>query len=192
MDLTTATRVKDRLDITGSGEDGLLGVLITSVSAHFERYTRRIALVGSQTEVLHRRRFNQLLPLRAVPASAVTSIKFETQPNDLSTASAMDTDDYWLSGTGYFVELIAKPTLDGFWEVQYTGGMAADTASFVTAYPDVADSVDLQVVHEWKRRQNPGSNVTSQGGSTTFSEPEIDLLKGVRRVWDSYKLVRVA
>ncbi len=43
--------------------------------------------------------------------------------------------------------------------------MAANTTAFITAYPDISDAADMDIVAMLARRMNPGGPTTFSGGS---------------------------
>lgn len=46
-------------------------------------------------------------------------------------------------------------------KITYTGGMAANAAAMITAYPDVAMKIDMQIAYLWQRKNNLG--IRSEG-----------------------------
>jgi hypothetical protein len=53
-------------------------------------------------------------------------------------------------------------------KITYTGGMAADTAGFISAFPDIAGAVDHQVAYLWHRRNELGiASVSGDAGSVS-------------------------
>ncbi len=57
-------------------------------------------------------------------------------------------------------------------QVAYTGGMGATTDAFRTAYPDLAEAVDMQIAFWWESRSRLGQqSVTGPDGSITLQAP---------------------
>lgn len=194
MDLTLLANVKALADITSTGEDVNLSTLITSVSKRAEEYMRRHAQSQSRTEILRWPRFKETLWLKAFPIAVVTSIKYTGSPNQFSTISAMSSSLYYTDTTTGEVEFLQDMSLEKGWlQVIYTGGMSDTPANFVTAYPDIANAVDKQVLYEWRRRKDPGlaSKSTQSGerryvGSRLGGSSQLTWLDDTLAVLDSY------
>jgi len=71
-------------------------------------------------------------------------------------------------------------------KVTYTGGMAADAAAFIAAFPDISDAIDRQLKYMWVNRDLVG--IQSQGiagASFTFYRP-VNWLPDVRAVLENH------
>lgn len=190
MDWTTTTRVKalGGWDAGDTQHDAVLDRLIDSYSQEFERRLDRVVEVAVQTDVRRIKRGKRTLSLRAVPLSAApTSIKYN-DTLDFSVATALvENTDYVVDLTEGLIEFLFAPTMTvGWMQIVYTGGMAADTAAFIAAYPALAEAIDAQVVYHYRRRDYPGGSRTVEGGSTSF-ESELNILKGVERALLQYR-----
>jgi hypothetical protein len=154
----------------------------------------RVALSGTYTDYLTVEPAQREFPLRAWPVTAVTDANFDM--DQAWTGSALAATDYFspiFSTTGSLImkyDLVpaASPRdATSALRVRYTGGMAATTAAFIAAFPDVAEAVDLQVAFLWHQRNTIGaSSVSGDGGSAnagsdTWVPRALELLRARRR-----------
>ena len=193
MDMTTLARVKKHLEGKGttmtSGGDGetLLSALISLYSTTFERYLNRTALAASTTEYFSVYPGQRVFQLAAYPVTAVTSIY-----HDLSrewTSGEIDSDNYYLETETGLLTIDGHGMFPGAGSLRaiYTGGMAADAAAFIAAFPEIADACDLQVAYHYSRSKSIGStSVTGRDGSVTH-EGAINLLTMVRSALNAHR-----
>jgi len=189
IDVTTAARVKATLEgISGSTLDTVIAQFITSVSAEFERYLRRGLKAEARTDTRRHRQWASVFALDAYPVSAVSSLKYVSHPSLATGATTMAAEAYWTDPATGLVQFLQEMSLEpGFIAAAYTGGMAADTAGLIAAYPDIAQAADWQVAYELTRRRSPGGNVTMGGGGTSYGEAEVQLLVKVKASLDRYR-----
>jgi len=176
MDLTTLARVKihlkgGKLTVGGDAEE-LVSALITMYSPAFERHLDRLVLAGSQQEYFSVEPGQRRFALHAYPVTAVTSVYHDTSRE--WTTGEVSSDSYYLdTSTGML-------TIDGYGlfpgagvlRVIYAGGMAADTAAFIAAFPEIASACDMQVAYHYGRARKLGSTVLSgKDGSVTHDGP---------------------
>lgn len=178
MDMTTTARVQALLESGGASaaaNTALIGTLIANVSARVAERLGRAVLVGAQTEVFATDYDMRAVLLHAFPVSAVASVRYsEALPRAWTAAEDVSDGLYtvdlergivWFDGATF--DRIPRSL-----EVKYTGGMAANAAAFVAAYPDLAHAVDLEVAHLFRRRMALGGTAQSAGaGSTTYTGP---------------------
>lgn len=190
MDMTTSTRVKEALGITGSGSDTTIAQMITAVSNEVERLMDRHAQTSARTEVYQIRATKRLVLLKGYPVDTGAAFTIKVSQNgDFSTADALDQyTEYTLDATRGEIRLLGgfeplrdadsgKPIAPIYVQVTYTGGMATTAGNFVTAFPEVAQAVDMQVVHQFKRRATPGQTATEMGDSSASYQGELGLIK---------------
>lgn len=180
MDMTTLSRVRALRGIqaTDTANDTVIEQIITSVSARASSRLRRHVEVASRIETYMGANGARVLLLRGVPVESIASLSVGD--------TALEADTYVLDQETGIVRFSA-----GVYravEIDYTGGMAADTADFVDRWPAIAGVIDSQVVYEFGRRAMPGGNVQTREGGATFAESGIDWLPIVRDVLDSYAL----
>jgi hypothetical protein len=198
MDLSTLARVKVHLDATGqkivkAESESMLSALITAYSASFETYLNRTVEATSRTLQTNVHPGERVFELPAYPVTAITSVK-NAEDRDFASATAIDSDDYYCDtekGLLYVDGYVLLPG-PGVLQVVYTGGMAADAASFVTAFPEIAAALDLQVVSHWQRKDQLAAQGVSLGqGSKSFTGP-VKLMPEVRATLAKFRRVAIA
>ena len=181
MNLTTQARVANALLAGGvesstsltTGNATIIDQLIAIVSARAESYLDRYTESATRTEYLDVAWGQRIFILRAYPVTAVTGVWYD--PYQLwDSTSAVDTDEYRSPIYGGGPILSIDRRLNYSWEnvqdralkVTYTGGMAADDIAFIAAYPDIAGAVDQQIVYEYQRRRDLGSQAIGGDAGT--------------------------
>ena len=175
LDLTTTAQIKAIRDLSGTGDDAVLSTLIAQVSALAEDYMGRHTLIGRRTEIYPVFPAKDFVSLKGFPITSVTAIKFGST-RSFSDIEAMDSTSYEiLHGPGqlYFPSGAISPTVSPrCWiEVQYTGGMALDSAAFLAAYPGISIAVANEVINRWNRRKTPEGEVTAYETGVSFGKP---------------------
>ena len=189
--MTTLARVAARRDLQGTADDALLSEFIAAVSQTTEERVSRHAQAAARTEVFRVDRFKRMLTLPGRPISTVTSIKVNYIPV-FDTVTAADPSAYdILSDQGQVRLNWSLNYSPSYVEVVYTGGMAADTTSFIAAYPEVADAVDVEVVNRWNRRKSPGGETTTLGSATVSRTSAYGLHSHLRDAIRRYKVRRI-
>lgn len=192
MDLTTLARVKtllfpwDRLDY-----DNTLAQLITDVSGQVESALNRGAESIARTEYFSPEPGQQVFGLKGYPVASVASVKEDVGDRAFTTdANTIDAELYTTnSDTGaLYLHGWACVGAHKSLQVVYTGGMAATTAAFLVAFPDLAAGVDAQVAFMLKRRDSIGFDSIGSAGSSSalsplgFVQPLQDAIERHRRV----------
>lgn len=190
MDLTTLTLVKSlmALEVTDDQHDAVLSRLISSYSATFENYLCRPTLIASRTEVHRVKQGQRMVSLYAAPMTASpTSVKVGISRDFTSETALTEDSDYVVDLDRAQIEfLYVIQSKVAYAQVVYTAGMAADTASFIAAYPAIAEACALQVAYHYKRKDFPAGQHVVEGGSTNFVEP-LGLLGTVKSALDCYR-----
>jgi len=188
MDLSTTARVKAAASITGTDRDSLIAVLVTAYSAEFEAALNRYVQSSSRTEVLRVARGQRLLVLRGMPITSVTSVKLSTS-RDFTDSTALTANVDYVSEleTGSVLLTEIANTEQYYAEVVYTGGMAANQGAFTTAYPDISNALDTQVVEHLRRLDTGTMEGTASDGNGNFSPSVYELTKYVRGVLARYR-----
>jgi uncharacterized phiE125 gp8 family phage protein len=200
MDATTVARVKALLDITSSTHDTVLGTMIAAASRRIESYIDRPLELTARTETYPMLPRQSVLFLRAYPVSAVTSIKVSAGW-DFAAATAISSSDYYVDSESGMVNFNHFPILPGLLEggaaqnavqVVYTAGLAADVATLIADYPDIAYAADAQVVAMWRRRDSPQGSTYSVGGSSMTYEVPLKMVPDVVEALTPYRRLRFA
>jgi len=205
LDFTTLARVRALLGFAAGDttQDTLLQQLIAATSARIEDEMGRLAKKLERTELHSLEEAQHVLALKATPVDTAQAftIKGNTAPDFASSTALTVNQAYTLKPDSGLVRIFSSYTAPRrstsnfpagpiFFQVVYTGGMAADTATFITAYPDIAQATDLQVAYLHKRRTTgAGGNITVGAGSTQF-ESEYGLLKEVRSLIARHRRVQ--
>lgn len=181
MDLTTLARVKTLLAISASDDDTLLNQLITAVSSEVEKFLNRTATAATYTEQYDVDEGQRVFFLRAYPVTALTSIKVDIL-RSFTDAVAVDSSLYYadlargkIKFDGY--QPIPGP---GVFQAVYTGGMAANAGAFVTAFPRVAQAVDMQVAYMFQRKAELAVSSKTWEGLSIVLESPMTLVKRVK------------
>lgn len=197
MDLTTLTRVKEVLGgLSGvTTEDAILGQLIAGVSARVAAELDREVQVGTLTEVLDAQVGQKAFPLRGYPVTSITSVKEDTYDGSFGASAATLASSYYRVNKRNGLLSLVDWSVTGepaSIQVVYVGGMAADTAAFVAAFPDIANAVDLQVAMLHRRRTTIGtSSVAMQGATVQFATDRIEFLPELRDAVHRHRRVMV-
>lgn len=198
MNLTTIARLKVLIGETTADQDAFLEQIVTDVSRECEIEMRRHAQQLARTEEYAFRSHERTIFLTGAPVSAAAVTIKESWTNDFTNATALTAGvHYVLSRTNGRLQILYRPTfpLDQssgrpigptYFQVAYTGGMTVDDASFVAAHPDIAGAVDLQCVHLFRRKENPGGSTKLGDSAAIYTEP-YHLLPGVLRTLARYK-----
>ena len=175
MDLTTLARVKtllypwDRLDY-----DNTITQLITDVSGQVESALSRGTESAARTEYFSAEPGQQVFPLRGYPVASITSVKEDLGDRAFTTdANTIDAELYTANNDTGALYIHGWACVGGHKTLQvvYTGGMAATTAAFITAFPDLAAGVDAQVALMLKRRDSIGFDSIGTAGSSSALSP---------------------
>lgn len=192
VEATTVARVKALLDIGSSVHDTVIAALIASVSQRFEGFMGRLISAEARTEEHdwpdNRR---ETLFLRAYPVTAIASIKNDPAW-DFAAADALDATSYHLVADTGEVHM-RYPLLPGPKAVQvvYTGGLAANTAALIAAYPAIAFAADLQCAAVWRRRSSPqGSTAVVPLQGSLSQEAPLELIPEVVEALSPFRRLR--
>ncbi len=201
MDLTTLERVKVGLGDAGNQNDALLAQLITSISVDLERRMKRYVQSAQRVEVVPVVSGYRCFSLRGTPLDPDSVAVVACPTRDFAGPEAFPYKanvDYVVDPENGLVNILRlfdtriigatlAPLAPGFFQVTYTGGLAADTAGLIAAYPDLADACDLQVVHRFKRKDSAGAVKQTMGGTESTSTGEYKLLDRVEQVCAFYR-----
>jgi len=189
MDLTTVSRIKtlDKSYENGS-RDAKLAMVITGVSAKIESYLDRTIEIGSYIEF-----FNVLSSKSRyhVPAYPVTDVSYiyNLSEREDTTPYEIDLDLVsWEDNSLGYISINDSYIYSGFGSVKisYTGGMATDTADFISKYPDIAYQVDAQVLFEMQALNNLQDKIVAVEDQTITKNP-YGLLPGVTQALNKHK-----
>lgn len=178
MDLTTLTKVKAYLGISGTSQDTLLSSLITSVSAGIESFCGRTFASTSHTEYYDGDNKDKIF-LRNYPVTSLTSVKYQGGTWDNITWFDYPSSGYLL--TAEYARLSfagALPCITNYLQIIYTAGYLIDfdnegTGTHTLPY-DLTQIVTELVSTNYNTRSSGGINTMStEGQSITFSTQSI-------------------
>lgn len=206
---TTIERVQAYLDGVEDDADATawLEARILAVSKRFERYCFRHFEQVERTEEYQLRPRARIISLRGAPvlvtdgrgvSVATFTVKASTTLNFSGAATLTRNTNYIIEQEQGILRildnvetarsgLLQRSIAPAYFQVRYTGGLAADTDELIDTYPDLAAACDVQVVYEWKRRTDAGAGDQKAGDSTSTHTKELALLAGVEDVLKSYR-----
>lgn len=183
LELTTLERLEAYGSFATTVSDAnktLLSNMIKSVSQRMADYCYRSFLKQSYTEarILRGSRF----PLVNTPVDSIASVSV-AESGRRADLLAISSTQYEISPdkNGINVWDIARGSLV---EVTFTGGLAADTASLIAAYPALEGACLLQTTSLFKRHTMPDRTTTDLGNGSSSWVGEYDLLEEVRDTLD--------
>lgn len=198
MNLTTLARVTALIGVSAleTENQALVEAFIASVSADMEKVMARGVEAKERTQVHYIGDDTKTIALPCYPVTSVVAVRVNTVPDWTDVDPLERNVDYTVNleeGVITFLgELDFLRDATGFVaakaavQIQYVGGMAADTSTFIASFPDVAGQCDLQVRYLYQRRDNLGGNAKTNEGETAFKD-SYDLLPSVRRVCEYHR-----
>ncbi len=129
----------------------------------------RTVTAATYTEYLDVEPLQLRFTLKAIPVTSMASVTSDTQWEFTTGAIATDSRTYNPDTGLLTLTAYDAPAGPRSLRVIYAGGMAATAASFASSYPEIADAIDQQVAHAWRRRKSPGKTAESDRmGNRTF------------------------
>lgn len=195
MDLTTVADVKEYLESQSddSRVEALIQAFITGLSAEVEQYLDRELVAGTYTEY-HDVAYNQFqLFLRAYPVTSITGIWNDTS-RVFAASSAVSADTYKLyedRGKLYFDGIALYPG-PGVVKIVYAGGMAADSAAFIAAYPAIAHACAAEVAARFQRKNQQGAAAVNFATGGVSLLPRGQFVTNIEDVLQPYARILVA
>lgn len=198
MNLTTKERVKALMNVSGTSTDTQIESLIGSVSVTMERYMGRTVQTVTRGVAKVKMTWGEtMVPLTAYPVTALTTVRNSPTPDFTGRPYLVAGTDFYLDESAGFLQILSEPEFrthpetgrpiaPTWFEVAYTGGMAADTAAFIAAYADIAGACDLQVRYLIQRQDSLGSSA-ELGGSVASFEGAYNWLPSVKQVLDYHR-----
>lgn len=191
LEVTTLASAKEYRNTSGSGDDNQLTQLIKLVSSVFEEYLNRVfktdAAIVEYFDVYPNK---QTFYLKGYPVTSVTNV---WNDHDLQFTTATPSDDYVLLDSR---RIVFRPNYLVFsgrsaLKVQYAGGMADDTATFITDFPEITTAANMQITYMFSKiREEDLIDVALSGKSSRSSSRASsrgDLLPQVRNILDRYR-----
>lgn len=181
MDLTTVASVNARRGRGATDDATLLGSLITEVSADAEQFLKRHVQSTLRTEVCQLAYGQQTFRLQGYPLSSISTISTSVDV-DFTDSEVLAPDAYYTEANVGRVHLVAAAYYQPFYvQVVYTGGMAATTTAFMSAFPDISGAVESQVLELLKRADKPGVTETRLRDGGVSYEGAVNMLPLLKR-----------
>lgn len=192
MNLTTKDRYFELFPEASSSTQAKdlakINMRIAAVSANVERFLGRYTQESERTE-----KFTpdcgtgtKQIRLKAFPIASITSVSsYDT--------TLIEDEDYLLNDTDgviHFAYPIVRqePLYERKISVTYVGGMAEDTADFISKYPDIELEVLTQINFEIKRVNDIAMKSVSNGQSSSSLNP-YGFLDSLVTVLNRYKVL---
>ena len=189
INLTTVARVRafDKT-IVAAVTGAQITVLIQMVSAHIEKLLCRETEATTYTEYLSPGEGQGWFSLKAYPITTLTSVTHDPDRDFDDSNDILDSDDYTHDpDTGeLFIDGESLSAGNRTLKVVYDGGMAADTAAFITAYPDLAGATDMTVAHTFQQVGNASVTTVDDGLTSTTVRPVV-IPAQARSIIESHK-----
>lgn len=193
MDLTTLERVY-LFDgqLPDNRDKEMIKMVISAVSSVVEMYLDRTILKGTYTESFDVPQYADTLAwVRAYPVIMTEEIQPQdpllppfTNPLQVEdNGVVMDLADIDINPSyGWF-----QPRVEIDWgmaklKITYYGGMAFDTADFISKFPDIEYEVCKQVVFEYKRKKMMTQLSTGAGGNSSETYAPFVLQPSLQKV----------
>jgi hypothetical protein len=202
VNATTKERVKDLLQITGSSQNDVLDRLIASTSQRIEDFIDRPLHKTARTEEYSIKPRQNTLFLRAYPLAAQTSISSIKIAGDwdFASVSAVDSGDYHVDLDSGMVHFNYFPitnylgnnmaTAPNVVQIVYTGGLVANTNEVIDFYPAIASACEMQVIANWRRRDQPMMDTVKIDEYTSTVAGPLEFLADVRQALMPYRRMR--
>lgn len=188
LDWTTLANVKAAGNFatsTVAATDADLSSLITAVSAFLEQQINRPVKVQAQVERRKAPRKERFAILGG-PVVSITQVRYSDSGLFSRDAVTVPSSSYELEPGNEGLIIPDYASASGWLEVSYSGGMAADTAAFRAAYPDLERAAIQQVIYTWSRRATLGRTSTDIGNGSTQWVGDLDLLANVVAIISPY------
>ncbi len=176
MDLTTRDRARLSIgfEVTSTAQDDRIDQAISLVSAQVQQLLDRFVELTTHIQFFDVFPGQAAFQLQGIPITSITTVE-----NDFNrifgSGTEVDVGNFAVDSKSGVLQL------DRIWpvwgpqvmKITYVGGMAADTAAFIAAFPEIAGLVDMQVGHVLSH--------TFRHGSEDFEPPDFTFwMSGVR------------
>ena len=181
LPLTTIDNAVAYFGSTGQGvqwtdaNKAVLSKMILAISQAFENYSSHGFLLADETESWKTN--TDFVWCYRWPVTSIASVSVSATGR--KSGLAPFSGEYKISPNEKGILIYDVPE-GALVQATYHGGLAADTASLISSYPDLEDLTLLQLVSEWKRHTMPDRTGVDLGGTgNTQWNGEIKLLSHV-------------
>lgn len=182
LDLTTVARLRAFGGISGTATetDTVLASIITYVSQKFEQYCSRGFMLEPDTE--RRILRGSLVPVVRDPIVSIQSVRV-SESGRASSLATISESQYEIAPGGSCVRVWDVPQ-GSLVEVNFTGGLAANTTDLIAAHPVLEGACKLQALNLWQRHKSPDKTGLTVVSGDTHWEGQYEMLKDVKRDLD--------
>lgn len=185
MDWTTVNSVNERRGRSTdklNDDQVLILKMIKEISAELEIELGRHVEIATRTETHMLRAGEQNVHLDATPILALTSVISDSSSGFLTPQVHEITSLSAIADQGLLI-MPCEASGRAFVRVEYSGGMAADTADFMGKYPDLAAACESLVIYTLQTSRNPAVTGKSvKGGDIAYSSSAPAVRDAYRRV----------
>jgi uncharacterized phiE125 gp8 family phage protein len=177
--LTTKSKVKAYLGISGTTYDTLLDELIKNSTALVERFCNRNFTEASYTEYFDTIAGYTKLFVRNFPVASLTSVKYRSGAWGAITWEALNANDYLLNDNGKVSLSFPLPDAEKYIEIIYTGGYKINFTNELdiaqhTLPADLTQIVTDMVAQQYNMRASAGVLTEStEGQSITYKDSDV-------------------
>lgn len=195
MSLTTTTKVKTYLGISGTTYDTLIDSLVKSVSSSIERYCKRKFERDTYTEYFDTDGEKYLF-LDNFPVASITSIQYSNGVWSNITWLDVNDDDYLLSENGKIAFAYHLPSREKYLKIVYLGGFLVDFANETddtkhTLPFDLTQIATEMVAQTYNLRTTGGVQSESTEGQSITYKNDSDVLKAYSSRLDAYRSIKI-
>jgi hypothetical protein len=158
LPLTTIEAVKAVLALTDTAQDDVLTSLIVAVSQDAEKYMKRHIQSMRRTEIYTVHPNQSFLSLRGFPITEVHGVR-RNSLEDFELEMDLATTYYVVKKPIGQIRFTSTSASTMYAQVDYTGGMAVDTAAFIAAEARISQAAVTEVIARFNRRKNPEGNL---------------------------------
>ena len=191
LELTTLEEVKALLEFEDNVRDIVLIKLIKDVSAEIEMFLNRsTAIVTNAVEYFDVPQYGAKLFLRAYPITSVTTL-WNTTDRTYDSTTVVDSDNYYVDKQHGAITVDKQYLLMGAGavKIQYTGGMASTTATFLRDYRGLASAIATEVMYRFQRNAEIGLIAASGGGSNITLQTRTQFHPSVETVLQEHRRI---
>lgn len=198
--LTTRTKVKSYMGITGTDNDTVIDELITGVTAFIKSYCGgRKFLQADYVEIYDSRHGRHKIFLNIIPVTGVTSVEYRSGPASNPTWVAYNADSYLLYGNGGYIHFFgALPEVPQGLRITYFAGYSIDfTQEFDTGFHTLPADITLAaneiIATILNTRKSAGITTEStEGQAITYDTMAGAMSKNAKNILNGYKIYRIA
>lgn len=197
--LTTRTKVKSYMGITGTDNDTVIDELITGVTAFIKSYCGgRNFLSQAYVEIYDSKRGRHKIFLKQLPVSALTVVEYRAGTPSTPIWNTYNADTYLLYGNAGYIHFYGGlPEVPQGFRISYTAGYLIDFTQEFTAFhtlpADLTMAANEMIATILNTRKSGGITTEStEGQAITYDTMAGAVSKNVKNILNGYKIFRIA